>query len=72
MGNSTRCALVACSPPSAFLRAYSPYAPFLFRAPTAARFFCHFESEQVQPSSSDYYRDEPNPEYEPTGKEKTY
>ena len=24
-----------------------------------------FESEQVQPSSSYYYRDEPNPEYEP-------
>ena len=40
-------------------------APFLFRAPTAARFFCHFESEQAQPSSFDYYRDEPNPEYEP-------
>ena len=30
--------------------------------------FVIFESEQVQPSLSDYYRDEPNPEYEPEKK----
>ena len=30
--------------------------------------FFIFESEQVQPSLSDYYRDEPNPEYEPEKK----
>lgn len=30
--------------------------------------FVIFESEQVQPSLSDYYKDEPNPGYEPEKK----